>query len=125
MRSHMRGIGLAVATAALVGGGVALAPMASAAEEENGQCENGEICLYSGVSYAGNMLDLGRCQYVDLTDKGWAGAIRSYNNNQTVNTTATFYTTTPLGRQVVATSTAPDKVPTFTQGVLVDGIQVC
>ncbi|MFJ8538501.1 peptidase inhibitor family I36 protein [Streptomyces sp. NPDC093591] len=120
----MRGIGLAVATAALVGGGVALAPAASAAEE-NGACESGEICLYSGALFTGNMLDLGKCQYVDLADKGWAGAMRSYDNKQTVGTIATFYTTTPLGRQVVATSTAPDKLPAFTQGVLVDGIQVC
>ncbi|WP_327349039.1 peptidase inhibitor family I36 protein [Streptomyces europaeiscabiei] len=123
MRSRIRGIGLAVATAALLAGGVALASTASA--EEDGSCDSGDICLYTGALFTGNMLDLSRCTYVDLADKGWAGAIRSYDNRQSVGTVTTFYTTTPLGRQVVATSAAPERMTAFPQGVLVDGMQVC
>ncbi|KUO20493.1 hypothetical protein AQJ91_14070 [Streptomyces dysideae] len=117
----MRAIGLAVATAALVGGGVAAAPSAGAAA----QCETGELCLYTGANYTGATLKLTKCEYVDLGDKGWAGAIRSFDNNQTGGQVATFYTTTPLGRTIVATSTAPEQMPVFAQGSLVDGVDVC
>lgn len=121
MRSRMRGIWLAVATAALVGGGVATAPTAGAADS----CSSGQLCLYTGVNFTGAQKDYEACEYRDLSDNGWAGTVRSFDNNQSDGTVATFYTTTPLGRQVVATSTAPEQMPVFAQGVLVDGIKVC
>jgi len=51
-------------------------------------CPNERVCLYNGVSYAGDRLDLNTCAWYDLAWRGWQDKMRSVRYTKSSGTAA-------------------------------------
>jgi hypothetical protein len=112
-------------TVAVLAAALTLSTTAAQAAPAARNCPGGYLCVYDGPNLTGDQLIVRRCGFTDL-GAAWSDRIRSYDNNQTPGTPATFMKRTASGWVPVYRSVARDIKNDAPEAVRTsDGILLC